>query len=37
MPQNFRKRAMTLLTATALALPIGAVAIYGSATAYAYL
>ena len=33
MPQNFRKRATTLLTVTALALPIGAVAVYSTATA----
>jgi hypothetical protein len=33
MPQNFRKRATTLLTVTALALPIGAVSFFGTATA----
>ena len=33
MPQNFRKRATTLLTVTALALPIGAVSVYSTATA----
>ena len=35
MRQNFRKRATTLLTATALALPIGAASLYGTATASA--
>ncbi len=35
MTQNFRKRATTLLTATAIALPIGAVSLFGTATASA--